>query len=180
MEIKDQKPRAGDTLAWLLVAAMAAALVAFNLSVAVPVGLAIGKDDRNSGLVLTAYRTLGVHPQNITLDLWRVEDSAPADIYRATFQAAAALKDRSFGSVTFARSGKTAFRMSGEDFRDVGTAFASGENPLFLMRTFPEKLRTSTGESAYGSWSGGWLGVLVQQMEDVNAFANDWAAGGSR
>jgi hypothetical protein len=104
-------------------------------------------------------------------------EAAPVDLNRALFQAAEALKGRHFGKVTLSRGAKTVFILPGEDFAELGEEFAAGQNPLYLMRTLPEKLVLPDGRQAFGSWSGGILGVLGEQLEDMNDFAGAWAKG---
>jgi len=38
----------------------------------------------------------------------------------------------------------------------------------------PENVYSLGGERMYGAWTGGWLGVMGKQMEDLNNFAKDW------
>ena len=46
------------------------------------------------------------------------------------------------------------FMMKGEEFGKLGAEFAGGQNPVFLIRTLPEKLYEPTGEAAFGRWEG--------------------------
>ena len=41
----------------------------------------------------------------------------------------------------------------------------------------PEQLYLPDGTAAFGSWTGGWLGVLGRQIEDVNTFGQAWMSG---
>lgn len=162
---------------WWVAGGVFLAIAVFNLSVWWPVSQALGSDDRNSGFGLHAYRSALVHPRDITLDLVTVDSAATIDLTRGLFQAAEALKDREFGEVTLARGGKAVFVMSGADFKELGASVAAGENPIYLLRTLPAKLTLPDGRRAFGSWSGGWLGVLSGQMDDLNAFGPAWANG---
>lgn len=162
---------------WWAASGALLAIVVFNLSVWFPVAQALGADDRNDGFDLHAYRSLLVHPRDITLDLVSVDSAATVDLTRGLFQSAEALKDREFGRVTLARGGKAVFVLSGSDFKELGASVAAGENPIYLLRTLPEKLTLPDGRRAFGSWSGGWLGVLNGQLEDLNVFGPAWATG---
>ncbi|WP_425990593.1 hypothetical protein [Brevundimonas sp. TWP2-3-2] len=163
---------------WLwLVPGIIAVVAAFNLTVWIPVAQALGDDNRNDGFGIHAYRTALIHPRDITLDLMSVDQVATIDLARGLFQSAAALKDREFGQITLARAGKPVFVMSGADFKTLGKSFAAGENPIYLVRTLPEKLSLPNGQEAFGTWSGGWLGVLNGQMQDVNSFGPAWVEG---
>ena len=53
--------------------------------------------------------------------------------------------------------------------------FGAVQNPVYLIRTLPEKLYKPTGEGAFGQWTGGLLGVLGKQMDDANTAAKQWA-----
>lgn len=161
---------------WVL-AGLAALVVAFNLSVWIPAANAIGADERNEGVGLHVYRSGLVHPTDITVDLVTVGDVAPIDLMRALFQSAEALEGRSFGRVTLARQGKPVFVMEGEAFQNLGREYGDGQNPIYLVRTLPELLYRTDGRAAFGTWSGGWLGVMTKQMEDVTDFGTAWVSG---
>lgn len=163
---------------WVGLAVAFLALLVFNLSVGAPVAMRLAQDARNGGITLVAYRSLAIQPQEITLDVWDVSgDSAPLDLFRVLMQSAEALKGRSFSRVTLAHKGRAVFRLEGRDFRELGEAYSSGENPLYLIRMLPERLKRPDGTAAFGSWEGGFLGVLLQQMTDANRFAAWWATG---
>jgi hypothetical protein len=68
----------------------------------------------------------------------------------ALFQAADALhrKERAFEEVLIARNGDAVFVIGGRDFDEIGRAFGAGENPLYLRRTLPAKLRRPDGSRA--------------------------------
>jgi len=48
------------------------------------------------------------------------------------------------------------------------------ENPVYLLRTFPERLKTPKVTAAFDVWIGGALGVLNAQMDDMNRLAETW------
>lgn len=161
----------------IIIAALVATL-GYNASVTAPVAAKLSEDSRNKGVGLYVYRTWGLSPDGLTVDLLLVDpDKAPIDMLRSLFQAAQTLKARHFARVTLARRGKPVFVMTGADFQELGASFDGGENPIFLVRTLPEKLYRPNGEAAFGHWEGGLLGVLGKQMEDVNAFAREWVVG---
>jgi len=160
---------------WKLLGVLAlAAVAAFNASIGVPVASALGRDSRNSDLTIVAYRSFGFHPTDITLNILTAENVAPADVFRATFQAAQELKDRRFGQVNLVRGLSHVYSIRGEDFQEIGREFEAGQNPVYLIRTLPEKLFLPDGTSAFGTWTGGLLGVATQQMDDVNEAARTW------
>jgi hypothetical protein len=82
-----------------------------------------------------------------------------------------------FEKVVLARAGTPVFLVKGAEFSTIGAEFGAGQNPVYLIRTLPEKLFRPSGEAAFGRWQGGLLGVLGKQMEDANEAARQWAAG---
>ena len=42
------------------------------------------------------------------------------------------------------------------------------------MRTLPENVFKMDGTAAFGTWTGGWLGVVGKQMEDFSEFHKQW------
>jgi hypothetical protein len=169
---------------WILVTA--AFLVPFGLVwggnyffVHRPVSEALEADERNGGFSLSAHYRFYVDPSTLVLDLDDITSAASIDLFRGLFQSAAAMTaaDRKFDRVVLARSGQPIFIIGGEDFNRLGLEFTAGQNPVFLIRTLAEKLLNPTGESAFGQWEGGWLGVMGKQMEDANEAGRRWAGG---
>lgn len=152
-------------------------VMSFNLTVWLPVASVLAKDDRNRVAAIHVYRSWFVHPRDITINLVTLDGAATIDLSRALFQTAEALKDRKFGKVTLSRGGKAVFALNGEDFSELGAEYAAGQNPIYLVRTLPEKLALPDGRPAFGAWTGGWLGVLNKQLEDVNNFGQAWVSG---
>ncbi|WP_242912299.1 MULTISPECIES: hypothetical protein [Brevundimonas] len=174
----DKSSRAKPWLVALGIAiAAVAAVVIYNLTVFLPVDRKLDDDHRNEVATLYAYRTGLLHPSRVTLDLRDVGNAAPVDLFRVMFQSADALSEHNITEVTLARDGKAVFKMDGDEFRDMGRAYGLGENTVYLMRTLPEKLERPDGTAAYGTWSGGWLGVLTRQMDDATDFAQTWVTG---
>jgi hypothetical protein len=171
------------TRTWYLLAIPALAfLVIWSLNhmlVGRPVERKLSQDPRNSGYSLSAHYRYYIDPNTLVLDLRRVESAAPVDLFRALFQAAEAMHEvgRSFDRVVLARAGTPVFLMKGDDLSTIGAEFAAGQNPVYLIRTLPEKLYRLDGEAAFGRWEGGLLGVLGKQLEDANKAAQQWAAG---
>ena len=125
-------------------------------------------------ITVGAYYRFGVMPDAIVFDLWHVGDEASgALILGRFFQFAEEMKDREFREVRLAHKGKTKFVLDGDDFQDIGKQL-SWQNPMYLIRTFPERLKTTEGRQAYDTWTGGMIGVLNAQMEDVNEMTHEW------
>ncbi len=120
------------------------------------------------------YYQYGVNPKTIVFDLRDVGPRASAaDVMGGFLDFADEFSDREFKNVILAYKGTQKFILSGRDFKMLGIT-RSTENPVYLLRTFPEKLRTMDGQRAYGSWTGGMIGVLGAQMDDLNKMADEW------
>jgi hypothetical protein len=139
----------------------------------------LASDSRNTGYQLKAHYGSYVDPFTLVLDLRNITSVAPLDLYRGLLQSAGALTSagRTFDSVILARSGTPVFVIQGQQFRELGSEFDGGQNPVYLIRTLPEKLYDPEGRRAFERWEGGWLGVLRAQMNDVNRAASQWADG---
>jgi hypothetical protein len=164
-----------------LAAAVLAAVVAFNyFGVMRPVAKQLDGDSRNAGFAMTAHYRFYVDPNTLVIDLRQVDSASPLDLCRGLFQAAKVMSDsgKRFERVVLARTGHPVFHLKGDDFARLGTEFANGQNPVFLIRTLPEKLYRPNGEAAFPQWTGGLLGVLGKQMEDVTTAVRTWTAGG--
>ena len=170
-------------LAWTAIALVALMVIAVSSAnyafVSSVVSAKVGADSRNSGYALSAHYGLYVEPNVLVLDIRRIDKAAPLDLFRGLFEASDALyaAGRRFDRVVLARGGTDVFVMKGEDFGLLGQQFGSGQNPIYLIRTLPEKLYKPTGEAAFGRWTGGLLGVLGKQMEDATAAGRRWAEG---
>ena len=158
---------------WIIYGLMfVVALIAFNvLAVHRHAHAALkGSDD----ITIVAYYRNGIMVNSIVYDLWGVSPEAShAFILGRFFQFAEELEGRDFKEVRLAYRGKTKFILDGDDFGDIGRSYKY-QNPVYIVRTLPEKLKTPSGRDAYSSWSGGALGVLGAQMDDVNQMARDW------
>ncbi len=138
-----------------------------------PLQKTIADDARNKGVEAKAYYgNMGL--SILVFDLTKISASnSRLDVFRVLLQFSKALKDKRFDSVQLAWRGKVKFVVSGEYFQKLGQEFDS-QNPMYTIRTFPENLRTTTGERAFSEWEGGVLGVLKAQMDDFNHFHDQW------
>ena len=75
--------------------------------------------------------------------------------------------------IIIARNGTQKFYISGSDMRPLAESYANGGRP-WAFNHLPENLRTMSGLRAYDQWTGGWLGVLQKQTEDLNDFLAAW------
>ena len=143
--------------------------------VEMPLRSAINADTRNEGIEIHGYAQYLVNPNHLVVDLWSVPpNSSMADVGRSLFQIAESLKTTEFGTVTLAYRGTAKFQLDGAYFKSLGEEVAAGQNPVFLIRTLPQNLKTPDGRNAYSEWTGGLIGVVGQQMEDFNDFHKQW------
>lgn len=134
----------------------------------------LAEDSRNEKVSLWAYHQYGIAPSVLVIDLRRVSaDAAAIDVLRVLFHSAESLQDTKFDTVVLAYRGKAKLTLSGAHFQTVGREFKT-QNPVYTMRTLPENVRKLDGSPAYGTWTGGLLGVLGKQMEDLGTFSQDW------
>lgn len=45
------------------------------------------------------------------------------------------------------------------------------QNPIYIVRTFPENVYNINETKAFDSWIGGLLGITARQMSDFKDFA---------
>jgi hypothetical protein len=110
----------------------------------------------------------------LVFNLERVtSQNSPMDVFRTFLQFADAVKHKRYGRVELAHRGTTKFIMAGEYFAQLGAEYGE-QNPIYTLRTFPEHLYRPDGTSAYGTWTGGMIGVLGKQMEDFNDVHRQW------
>lgn len=147
-----------------------------------PVANELDSDTRNQGYSMGAHYRYYIDPTTLVLNLSDVQKAAPVDLFRGLFQSAKALHSsgRRFDRVVLARSGTPVFVMTGDSFLALGEEFRAGQNPIFLIRTLPEKLYQPDGKPAFGRWEGGWLGVMGKQMEDATQAAQQWMEGAGK
>ncbi len=161
-----------------ITAVVAATIAAVNyFMLHKPVTDRMAADSRNSGISLLIHYKYGIVPGTVIFDLRTIAGSkAPLDLWRVFFQGASVLATmgRSPANVQLQRSGNTVFVLKGEDFLKLGAEFENGQNPVFLLRTLPEKLANADGTAAYQAWTGGLLGVVGKQMEDLSDAGRRW------
>lgn len=139
-----------------------------------PAWRAKNQDQRNEVVILYSYMRWGLDPSTVVLDLWGVsEGAAMLDVDRVLFDTAKALKDGSFSHIQLAFRGRPVFQMEGAYFRQIG-AERDWQNPVYVIRTLPEHIYDMKGNPAFGTWTGGWLGVINKQMEGHADFHRRW------
>lgn len=121
-----------------------------------------------------AYHEHYIMPSVVVVDLRHLgDDAAGVDVMRALLHSAESLKDSKFDHVVLAYKGQSKFVLDGAYFQKLGEEFKT-QNPVYTLRTLPENVKKLDGTAAYGTWTGGMLGVMTRQMEDFSQFSKDW------
>jgi hypothetical protein len=155
------------------------AVFALNfVSAGQPVSKALASDPRNRGFELSGHLGNYVNTSTLVLNLKEAKSAAPVDLWRGLFQVAEAFHERNrrFSSVILAREGTAVFTIDGADFAELGSEFSAGQNPIYLIRKLPEKLRTPEGGRAYEPSYSGWIVALGEEMSNVSDAATKWAS----
>lgn len=140
-------------------------------------------DPRNAGIELFAHYQWFVNPSTVVFDLRHVPgDKSALDVSRTLLQFAERKKGDRVELVILAYKGQPRFLLKGEYFNTLGVEYEV-QNPVYTLRTLPENVYNLDGSAAFGTWTGGMLGVLGKQMEDLTEFHARWymsaAASGS-
>jgi hypothetical protein len=139
-----------------------------------PIEGLIAADGRDAGISISVHYEDYILPNSLVYDIRDVPlDKAPMDVTRVLLQYAAAVKDKSFDSILLEYRGRPKFRLKGDYFHTLGIEYGS-QNPVYTLRTLPENVLTPAGLPAFGTWTGGWIGVLAKQMEDLSEFHKQW------
>lgn len=155
---------------WVALSALLV-LLAYNAWVMVPVHSALADEQEYSVL---AYRRWLISPSSIVFDVRGVKDTASmVGMDRALFKAAEALKDRDYDQVILAHRGTAKFILDGARFKTIGQERQS-QNPIYVIRTIQQDIKNMDESPAFGTLSGGWLGVLGAEMEQHNEFHQKW------
>ncbi len=134
----------------------------------------LNSDTRNKGISALAHYDYLVNPKTLVFDLQVVsETNSPVDIFRVLLQFAATQKDCDYETVKLSFKGQTKFLLKGSYFKTLGVEFET-QNPVYTMRTLPENVIKPDGTAAFGTWTGGWIGVFGKQMEDFIEFHKQW------
>lgn len=155
--------------------AVVVAIASWNyVGVQKQVSQVIKADLRNSGINAIAHYQWFVNPQTVVYDLRGVsEDKSALDVTRTLLQFSEQMKARSFDRVILSYKGNPRFMLKGNYFHTLGTEYGV-QNPMYTLRTLPENIYNLDGSPAFGTWTGGALGVLGKQMEDLTEFNKRW------
>ena len=75
--------------------------------------------------------------------------------------------------VILARDGTQKFYIDASDLKRLASSYDGGGR-IWAFNHLPENSRTMSGTSAYGTWTGGWLGVAQKQEADLNSLIEGW------
>lgn len=164
-------------LPWLVVIVLALGATAAGLNWALiqrPVSTRLATDPRNAKVTTYAYARWGIDPTTLVFDIHAINGEASmTDVSRVLLQAASALKDTAFQRVHLAYRGEARFMLEGAYFQRLGREYGT-ENPLYTIRTMPENVYSIEGARVFDTWTGGVLGVMGKQLEEVNQFHRRW------
>ncbi len=167
----EQPPKKWLWIALASLLVLAGSLFLYDRTVSAPVATALADE---VGADTVAYRRHWISNSEIVFDIRSVEGTASmAGITRRFLKAAESLKDSRFDKVFLAYDGKEKFYLEGEYFQKLGEE-RDFQNPIYTIRTLPENVFKTDGTPAFGTWSGGWLGVMGKQLEDSNEFHKQW------
>lgn len=134
----------------------------------------IKEDPRNKGVSVWVHYKWFINPTELKYDLRSITgENSSLDVNRVMLQFAEKIKDKQFNKVYLSFKGKDKFYFKGDYYQNLGKEYEL-QNPVYTLRTLPENIYTLRGEHAYGTWEGGFIGVLGKQMEDLNTFSKDW------
>lgn len=143
-------------------------------TVGVKISNVIRGDARNAGISVSAHNSYYLDPTTVVLDVRGFDNASCMDMFRVLFNFAKEMRANRYSRIVLEHRGTAKFLLTGDFFRGLGDDFAAGQNPMYLIRTFPENTYSPNGSPAFGHWEGGLLGVLGKQMGDVNDFCHSW------
>lgn len=144
------------------------------LTVWKPVSTALATDPRNNVVSVATYHQHLIKPSVLVFDLRSISgETSQLDVMRALFQAAESLQASSFNEVILAYKGTPKFKISGDYFKKMGDEY-SWQNPIYLTRSFAENTLTLQDKRAFSTWTGGALGVIARQMDDLKKLHHQW------
>lgn len=134
----------------------------------------IDLDQRNDGIEVLVHYEWYINPSSIVFDLREVSlNKSAMDVSRVLLQASEVLKNSNFEKVYLSYNGSKKFMLKGAFFRQTGQEYGT-QNPVYTLRTLPQNVYNLDGTKAFSTWTGGMLGVLGKQMEDLTEFNKQW------
>ncbi len=122
------------------------------------------------GDIRVGYTTGG----NIVFDVRSLkDDSRLIDPLHLLMQFGYTIKDTSIDHLSIAAGGEEVYRLEKSDLDELARQYEL-EARIWAFDHWPERLRKPDGERAFESWSGGVLGVMQGQMEDLKEALKTW------
>lgn len=123
-----------------------------------------------AGDVRVGYTAAG----NIVFDVRACKgDSRLIDPLHLLMQFGYKIKDTPIAYLSIASGGEEVYRLEKSDLDELARQYELGAR-IWAFDHWPERLKKPTGERAFESWSGGLLGVMKGQMEDLNEALRAW------
>lgn len=133
----------------------------------------IKNDPRNQGVKVSVHYANYINPSVLIYDLKSISGNSKLDVFRVFLQFAERISGKQFDTVELCYRGKIKFKLNGTYFKKLGQEYL-WQNPVYTIRTFSENLMTPDGLKAYAEWTGGIIGVSLEQMKDFNDFHDKW------
>ncbi|SIO11413.1 hypothetical protein SAMN05444166_2519 [Singulisphaera sp. GP187] len=111
---------------------------------------------------------------NIVFDVRACKgDARLIDSLHLLMQFAAKIKHSKFDHLLLAGGGEEVYRLPKSDLDELAEQYELGAR-IWAFDHWPERLLKPTGERAFESWSGGFLGVASAQMKDLSEALKAW------
>ncbi|MBU2968189.1 hypothetical protein KO527_02310 [Pseudoalteromonas sp. C2R02] len=134
----------------------------------------VSKDKRNKGVDIYIYNQFLLNPNVLIIDIQGIPSTnSQMDVIRVLMQYAQGIKGNSYSKVILSYKGTQKFFMNGDYFKNLGKEYGI-QNPMYTVRTMPENLYKPEGKKAFSTWTGGALGVLSKQMQDLKSMSEQW------
>jgi len=134
----------------------------------------VESDSRNTGISVYSHFNWFINPNVIVFDIRGVSpDKSPMDVSRVLLQLSEKLKEEEYESIILSFKGKSKFMLKGDFFKETGLEYGI-QNPVYTLRSLPQNVYNLDGTNAFSTWTGGLLGILGKQMEDLNEFHKQW------
>lgn len=159
----------------IAVSVVGCAIFAWNyLSLQRKVDQVLSDDSRNEGIKVIAHYGWFIDPGVLVFDLRQISrENRPIDVSRVLLQFAEKQKNHQFDRIVLSYKGSRKFQLKGDYFQLLGEEYEY-QNPVYTLRTLPENVYQLDGSPAFGTWTGGVLGVVGKQLEDLNEFHRQW------
>lgn len=132
------------------------------------------EDSRNKGINVFCHYNNFIDSDVIIFNIWDVGgDNSMVDVDRVFLQFSEIMKNEKFKKVVFSYKFKNKFYLKGDYFKELGEEY-SFQNPGYTIRTLPENIYNMNDEITFPKSTGGWLGILNDQMENHNNFHRMW------